>query len=169
MTRLRRLRVTDRIFFITTNLALGHSQLTRCEYDLLIDVFQAARFNLGFMLCGYVLMPDHWHALLWPSFPLTISRVVKEIKEVSSDLFNRHRMGQGRFWQHGFFDRFVRNRQEFNRRLEYTHFNPVRKDLVTSPGEWRWSSYNNFSLDKSIVAACPIQIDYIHLSDDYRG
>ena len=31
------------------------------------------------------------------------------------------------------------------------------------------SSHNNFSLDRSIVAACPIQIDYIHLSDEYRG
>ncbi len=28
---------------------------------------------------------------------------------------------------------------------------------------WRWSSYNNFVLDKATVAACPIQIDYVRL------
>jgi REP element-mobilizing transposase RayT len=31
----------------------------------------------GFLVCGYVLMPNHWHALLVPSPPLTISRVVR--------------------------------------------------------------------------------------------
>ena|GEM_PF-5212334 len=44
------------------------------------------------------------------------------------------------------------------------HVNPVRKGLIEKPEQWRWSSYNNFSLDKSIVAACPIQIDYVQLS-----
>lgn len=169
MTRLRRLRETDRIFFITTNLAPDRSHLAPAEFDLLIEVLEAARFTLRFALCGYVLMPDHWHALIWPSYPLTICRVMKDIKEVSSELFNRRRGTAGEFWQHGFFDRFVRNKEEFNRRLEYMHCNPVQKGLVRLPEEWRWSSYNNFSLDKSIVAACPIQIDYIHLSDDYRG
>ena len=169
MTRLRRLRETDRIFFVTTNLAPSHSPPTNPEFDLLIEVFKAARFKWGFAFCGYVFMPDHWHALLWPFFPLTISRVMKEIKEVSSDLFNRRRRTQREFWQHGFFDRFVRHKREFHDRLEYMHLNPVRKGLVRTPEKWRWSSYNNFSLDKSIVDACPIQIDYIHLSDDYRG
>jgi putative transposase len=169
MTRLRRLRETDRIFFVTTNLAPGHSDLSHVEFDLLIDVFKAARFRLDFAFCGYVLMPDHWHALIWPSFPLTITKVMMEIKDVSTDLFNRRRRVAGQFWQHGFFDRFVRNRGEFNRRLEYMHLNPVRKGLVTSPEDWCWSSHNNFSLDRSIVAACPIKIDYIHLSDEYRG
>jgi hypothetical protein len=28
---------------------------------------------------------------------------------------------------------------------------------------WRWSSYNNFALDKATVAACPIQIAYVRL------
>ena len=53
-------------------------------------------------------------------------------------------------------------------RLEYMHYNPVRKFLVKRPEDWRWSSYNNFSLEPSVVAACPIHIDYVHLPDNYR-
>ena len=34
---------------------------------------------------------------------------------------------------------------------------------------WRWSSYNNFALDRATVAACPIQIDYVRLSLGYRA
>ncbi|MGB7621787.1 MAG: transposase [Terriglobia bacterium] len=169
MTKLRRLRETDRIFFTTSNLLRRHAPLVEFEFGLLIDVLREARGVLGFILCGYVFMPDHWHALIWPHFPLTISRVMKKIKEVSSSRLNASRRTYGDFWQHRFWDRFARNKKEFNERLEYMHLNPVRKGLVSRPDQWRWPSYNNFSLDPSVVAACPIQIDYIHLSDDYRG
>lgn len=47
--------------------------------------------------------------------------------------------------------------------------NPVRKGLVKRPQDWRWSSYNNFAFDKTAVAACPIQIDYVRLPESYRG
>jgi len=41
-------------------------------------------FWLHFLLCGYVLMPDHWHALHWTKYPLTISQVIHEVKKVSA-------------------------------------------------------------------------------------
>jgi hypothetical protein len=49
------------------------------------------------------------------------------------------------------------------------HLNPVKKGLVKRPDDWRWSSYNNFALDKATVAACPIQIDYVSLPAGYRA
>ena len=61
------------------------------------------------------------------------------------------------------WDRFVRNGKEFGHRLAYMHLNPARKGLASKPEDWRWSSYNNFALDKSRVAQCPIQIDYCDL------
>ena len=47
--------------------------------------------------------------------------------------------------------------------------NHVKKGLVTRQEDWRWSSYNNFALDKATVAACPIQIDYVRLPLGYRA
>jgi len=72
-------------------------------------------------------------------------------------------------WQHQFWDRFVRHAQEFRDRLEYMHRNPVAAGLVERAEDWRWSSYNNFALDRSVVANCPIQIDYVDLPDSYRA
>jgi hypothetical protein len=57
--------------------------------------------------------------------------------------------------------------KEFGKRLDYMHLNPVRKNLVKRPEDWRWSSYNNFALDKATVAACPIQIDDVRLPLGY--
>jgi hypothetical protein len=63
----------------------------------------------------------------------------------------------------------VRNEKELAARLEYMHLNPVKKGLVKRQEDWRWSTYNNFALDKVTVAACPIQIDYVSLPLGYRA
>jgi putative transposase len=135
----------------------------------MIEVLKASRRRLKFLLCGYVLMPDHWHALIWPRHPLLISQVLHDVKKLSALRLHAVRGSVGPLWQHQFWDRFVRDATEFNERLEYTHMNPVRKGLVKGPQDWRWSSYNNFALDKATVACCPIQIDYVRLPEGYRG
>ncbi len=134
----------------------------------MLDALDESRCKLHFGLYGYVLMPDHGHALIWTTYPLTISRVVQDIKWVSARALNRARGTTGLVWQHQFWIRFVRHAKEFRARLVYMHLNPVRKGLVAKPEEWRWSSYNNFALDRSVVARCPIQIDYTYLSESYR-
>lgn len=163
VSRVRRLLTTDRIFFVTVNLRRNIPPLGPEEFLLLIDALEESRRRMGFLLCGYVLMPDHWHALLAVRHPLTISRAVQSVKWRATRDLNRHRGTRGASWQHQFWDRFVRHAKEFNERLTYMHLNPVRKGLAKRPEEWRWSSYNNFALEKERVAACPIQIDYVRM------
>ena len=169
MSNVPRLRLSDRIFFVTTNLRRDVHHFSTPEYPLMLDVFKTSRSRLGFALCGYVLMPDHWHALFGMSSPLSVSRVLYDIKKSAARKIHKIRGTEGPLWQHQFWDRFIRNAQEFHERLEYMHMNPVRKGLVTQPEEWRWSSHCNFSPNKSIVNHCPIQIDFIQLPQDYRG
>ena len=45
-----------------------------------------------------------------------------------------------RFWQDESFDRWIRNRSEWNRARIYIERNPVTAGLVRSPSEWPWSS-----------------------------
>jgi REP element-mobilizing transposase RayT len=120
-------------------------------------------------LCGYVVMPDHWHALIWTAFPLTILRAVQDVKWSSASPLNPARGSRGTVWQHQYWDRFVRNQKEFGQRLDYMHLNPVRKVLARRPEDWRWSSYSNFALDKDTLAGCPIEIDPVHVPESYRG
>jgi putative transposase len=169
MSNVCRLCDTDRIFFVTVRLRRQLALFRGPEYQLMLDVFRQSRWRLPFMLCGYVLMPDHWHALIWTGYPLTISRVIHDVKKVSAHRLHRERATKGPVWQRQFWDRFVRNSAEFNERLEYMHLNPVRRGLVAKPEEWRWSSYNNFALDKATVAHCPIEIDYVRLPEGYRA
>ncbi len=134
-----------------------------------MHVLEAPRRRLGFLLCGYVLMPDHWHALIWPQYPLLIEQVLHDAKKIMTLRLHARRGTCGPLWQHQYWDRFVRHEKEFNERLEYLHLNPVKKGLAKRPEDWRWSSYYNFALEKATVAACPIQIDDVRLPLGYRA
>ena len=169
MSHVHRLLTTDRVFFVTVNLRRRLQAFDTPEYRLMIDVLEGSRRRMGFLLCGYVLMPDHWHALIWVAHPLTISQVIHDVKKVAARRLHERRGTEGPVWQHQFWDRFVRNEKEFVARLDYMHLNPVRKGLVGKPEEWRWSSCNNFALDQRAVKHCPIQMDDVRLSEDYRA
>ncbi len=169
MSQVRRLRLTERVFLVNVNLRPRIKPFRDSEYPVIIDVLEASRRRLRFLLCGYVLTPDHWHALIWPRYPLLISELLHAVKKVSAGKFQARRGSQGRFWQHQFWDRFVRHAKEFSERRDDLHMNPVRKGLVKRPEDWRWSSYNNFALHKAPVAACPIQIDYVRLPEGFRA
>ena len=169
MSNVHRLRTSDRIFFITTNLNRGERQFQDAEYP--DHPGHLRQFKKTSWLSSLWLRVDagplaraHLDSASVNDFPCSSGH-----QETRVPQDQRLRKTKGSRWQHQFWDRFVRNSQEFAERLEYMHYNPVRKGLVEHPEQWRWSSANNFSLDKSVVAACPIQIDYVQLPDDYRA
>jgi REP-associated tyrosine transposase len=168
MSHVHRLRITDRIFFVTVNLRRVVSPLEADEFELLVKALEGARRRLEFLLGGYVLMPDHWHVLIGVRFPLTISEVLHDVKKVSARRLHQRRETEGAVGQHQFWDRFVRHGREFHERLEYMRWNPVRQGLVKRPEGGRWSRYNNFAVDHQIVAACPVEINYVRLPEGYR-
>ena len=110
---MHRLQSTDRIFFVTVNLHRALVPLAEVEFSLVTEALAASRRKPGFLLCGYLVMPDHWHALIWTAFPLTISRAIQDVKWISASSLNRARGACGTVWQHQFWDRFVRNQKEF--------------------------------------------------------
>ena len=83
------------------------------EYRTMIDVMEGSRARLGFLLCGYVLMPDHWHALFRTAYPLTISQVLHDVKKVAARRLHQLRGTKGPVWQRQFWDRFVRHEKEY--------------------------------------------------------
>ena len=123
---MRRLRTFDRIFFITINLRRALPPLTEDELTLVANSLTESRRRLGFSLFGYVLMPDHWHALIWPAYPLTISRAVQDIKWNTATALNRSRQTSGTIWQRQFWDRFVRHGSEFRQQVARTTASVVR-------------------------------------------
>lgn len=90
-------------------------------------------------------MPDHLHLLVHPADEDTLSALVQELKYVTGRKINASRGTRGALWQKGFFDRFMRTPKEVSETLDYMHLNPVRKGLVRTADEWRWTSARNYA------------------------
>ena len=53
------------------------------------------------------------------------------------------------FWQSRFYDFNVWSSKKRIEKLRYLHRNPVKRRLVRSPEQWRWSSYRYYLLDEA--------------------
>ncbi|HTV56573.1 MAG TPA: transposase [Terriglobia bacterium] len=145
MSRLRRLVLPDRFFFVTCRLSEGRRPLAEAEFAVLASVIDARRRKYRFLLTAWVLLPDHWHAIISPRHPVTISRVMEAVKVGSTLRINGARGENGLLWQGRFFDRALRIVKEYHEKVGYIHQNPVRADLVTRAEDWAWSSVHEYT------------------------
>ena len=116
MSRLRRLVLSDRYFFITCRLMAKRRILSESEFHRLARSIRASRQKHGFVLTAWVFLPDHGHAIFFPRHPLTISDLMESIKVSSTVRINRSRKERGLLWQPRFFDRALRTVKEYLRR-----------------------------------------------------
>jgi REP-associated tyrosine transposase len=92
-----------------------------------------------------VVMPDHVHLIFVPLIDLSrsevisLARITKAIKGASSHLINRRLNTHERIWQEESFDHVLRSSEQLDAKIEYVRNNPVRKGLVATPDEYRWT------------------------------
>lgn len=171
MSRLRRLALSNRFSFISCRLARKRQILSDGEFPRLAQVIHARRAKYGFLLTAWVFLPDHWHAVFFPQFPLTISDVMESIKVSSNRQINQARAESGPLWQGRFFDRALRTVQEYHETLEYIHWNPVKAGLVARPEDWRWSSVHEYAGHGpgTLADGHILTVDRIELPLDHRA
>ena len=160
--------LSDRFFFITGRLLPRRGRLGESEFDCLARIIRERRERHHFLLTAWVFLPDHWHAIFFPRFPLTISRVVESIKVGSTHRINHARKESGLLRQPRFFDRAVRTVREYYEKVKYIHLNPVTAGLVERAEDWPWSSVHDYS---GSLSAAPnprriLTIDHILLPAD---
>jgi putative transposase len=126
LSRLRRLFLSDCYFFVTCNLRRGRSLLEEADFISLAESIVSARKAHQFLLTAWVFLPDHWHGIVYPPYPLTISKVLKSIKLISTPYINRLRRELGELWQGRFFDHALRTVRKYHECVNYIHQNPVR-------------------------------------------
>jgi putative transposase len=162
MSRLRRLYLAGKVFFVTCNVSRTQAELADSEFAILAQVFNSVRKRRKFLLAGYVFMPDHWHAVIAPSPVDTLPRLMGALKVASTQAINRRRGKRGNLWQFRYFDHTLRTVKEFHDALRYMHLNPVRKGLVEEPEDWAWSSFKAFNR----LAPVRLAIDNLNLPAD---
>jgi REP-associated tyrosine transposase len=115
--------------------------------DLFLQVLEQMRCRCGLCVYGYVVMPEHVHLLVSEPQRGLLADAIHDLK-----LSFAKRLGKGVFWQKRYYDRNVRDEQEFREKLRYIHRNPVKRALCEFPGDWKWSSFRHYALrEKGVV------------------
>lgn len=140
MTIPHRGRTVRETYFVTTNCwekaALLQSDRTA---RLFVDVLLGYRDQGKYLLHEFVVMPNHFHALLTPR-EVTLERSMQFIKGGFSFRLSKEFGIKRENWQTSFMDRRVRDAEEYSAFRIYIHQNPVKRALVEKPEDWQFGS-----------------------------
>jgi len=111
------------------------------------DVFEreleAVRIQYGFLVAGYVLMPEHVHLLVGEPHQSSLSVALQVLKQQTSRILRQR--GSVQFWQRRYYDFNVHSDEKRVEKLKYMHRNPVKRGLVEKPEDWPWSSFRHYA------------------------
>jgi putative transposase len=105
-------------------------------------VLEQARVRLEARIYAYVLMPEHVHLLMNEPPAILVAQFLKAVKQVTSRKLKGRRE---KFWEERYHDRNIRGEEARSEVIRYIHRNPVKRGLVATPGDYRWSSFNHYA------------------------
>jgi putative transposase len=146
----------NRTFFITSVTAQRRTLFQRyAAADLFVDVLLHYRIQGKYLLHEFVVMPDHFHALITPSYEISLEKAVQFVKGG----FSFRLKSNIPVWQASFANHRIHDEEDFQRHREYIRMNPVRARLVGRAEEYAHSSANGKSvLDPMPPGLKPVSI-----------
>jgi putative transposase len=127
----------------------------------LSEVLEQVRQRYQLVVVVYAVMPEHFHLLISEPERGNPSIVIQALKlgvarRVIAAEKRRERRKEGqnslpqeapcsRMWQTRFYDYNVWTQHKRVEKIRYIHRNPVRRGLVQSPEQWRWSSFRAYA------------------------
>ena len=101
--------------------------------DIFEQQLERVRRWYGCFVAGYVVMPERGK----------LSLVMQMLKQITSRKLKQP--GQPRFWQVRYYDFPVWSEAKRIEKLRYIHRNPVKRELVQRPEDWKWNSFAHYA------------------------
>jgi len=136
------------------------------EYDAFVDVLVEAKDRSTMRVLAFVVMPNHWHLILWPVSDLQLSQFMHWLTLTHTKRWPAgHRtVGTGPLYQGRYKAVPVQCDRHFYTATRYVERNPVRAGLVEGAQDWQWSSawqrVNNCDLEWLDTWPVPLPLDW---------
>jgi putative transposase len=144
--------------------------------DIVINALTYRQQNHDWKIYGYVILENHLHLIVqaenlsaeianFKSY--TARQLIDYLKECSAErllkqmAFFRKAHKRDRdyqCWEEGSHPQLIENEQVLRQKLDYIHFNPVKRGYVDEPGHWRYSSARNYD---GLVGLMPVYKDWL--------
>jgi len=131
--------------------------------EIILNALRYRQENNGWKLYGYVILENHLHLIVQAESltaeiahfkSYTARQLIDHLKECRADrllkqmAFFRKAHKQDRdyqCWEEGSHPQLIQNEQILRQKLDYIHFNPVKRGYVDEPSHWRYSSARNYA------------------------
>jgi len=160
MVAYRRNLVPGGTFFFTVNLQERNKSYLTENVEELREAFRSCKAKLSFQIDAIVILPDHLHCIMtlppddtdyaarWKSIKSTFTKsLIKKGVELLKDKNGRYNLWQRRYWEHT-----IRDSKDFERHVDYIHYNPIKHKYVKVLSDWPYSSFHRY-VDQNIIPA----------------
>ena len=112
------------------------------DFDAFERVLILAHQKFPLRILSYVLMPNHWHLVLWPRMDGQLSDFCRWLTHTHTMRWHAHyhTAGTGHLYQGRFKAFAVQSDEHFYTVCRYVERNPLRANLVRRAENWRWGS-----------------------------
>jgi putative transposase len=141
----RRIRCADAGYvYHVLNRAVGRTTLfgKPADYAAFEKILGQAWERTGMRLLSFVVMPNHWHLVVWPAQDGALSTYMQWLTTTHVRRWHAHQRseGTGPLYQGRFKSFPVEADDHFLTVCRYVERNPLRANLVQRAEDWRWSS-----------------------------
>ena len=138
-----------------------------CSSDL--HSWQYLQQNSNFKLYGYVILENHIHLIAQSD---NIQTDIQRFKSYSArqiiDYLKAHNINlilqqlafykkahkldsEYQLWQEGSHPQVIESEDILRQKLEYMHYNPVKRGYIDKPEHWRYSSARDYSGETGLI------------------
>lgn len=142
------------VYFLTVTVHRWYYLFDRHNrWQILADAMQHAISHKGLKVYAYVFMLNHVHVVV--ASPDTIAcvrdfkRHTSRMVQANIERYEPHtrslftsKTGTYTFWKKTNMPIYIESEQVLLQKIAYIHHNPVRKQYVVRPEQWKWSSAN---------------------------
>jgi REP element-mobilizing transposase RayT len=130
----------DRLFALRLDHRLDASH-GRCELrraDLAEIVAGALKYfdRDRYELTAWCVMPNHVHVIVAPALHWRLETILQSWKSYTAKRVNAALGRQGQFWQREYFDRLIRDRDDYLQAARYVLENPEKAGMKGWPFAW---------------------------------
>jgi len=154
MSAYKRLTPAGATFFFTVNCAERQGNRLLVDHvERLRAVVLTVRQRHPFEIDAMVVLPEHLHCIWtlppddadyktrWALIKAGFSRALPG-GEYRSE--NRRKRGERGLWQRRYWEHVIRDERDFERHVDYIHWNPVKHGWVTRVRDWPYSSFHRY-------------------------
>ena len=147
------------LYFVTSTTVEWVSVFTNEKYyEILIEAIKFYQAKNKLEIFAYVILPNHFHLIVKSDELIDSMKLIKmySAKEIIKQLLDEKKnyilklfqankkiyktKSNYQVWQEGYKPKEILSDKMLRQKVDYIHYNPVKKGLVSEPMDWKYSS-----------------------------